>query len=58
MNYSLIDDAISGGNIQECRNNPCDISPCLNDGVCSSTGAMSHCQCRFGFAGPTCSNGK
>ena len=58
MNYSLINDSLSGGNIRECRNSPCDLSPCLNGGVCSSIGAMFQCQCQFGFEGPTCSNGK
>ena len=58
MNYSLIDDSLSGGNIRECRSNPCDFSPCLNGGVCSSIGAMFQCRCQFGFEELTCSNGK
>ena len=58
MNYSLINDSLSGGNIRECRIDACDSSPCLNDGVCSSVGETFQCHCRFGFEGPTCSNSK
>ena len=58
MNYSLISDSLSGGNIGECRSNPCELSPCLNDGVCSSSERMFQCLCRFGYEGPTCSSGK
>ena len=57
MNYNLIMDSVSGGNIGECQTNPCDLSPCLNDGVCLSSGGTFQCQCRFGFEGSTCSNG-
>ena len=58
MDYNLIGDSLSGGNIGECGSNPCDFSPCLNGGVCSSIGAVYNCQCQFGFEGPTCSNRK
>ena len=58
MNYNLINDSLSGGNIKECSINVCNFFPCQNDGVCSSAGAMFQCQCPFGFEGPTCSNSK
>ena len=58
MNYSLINDSLSGVNIGECPSNPCDFSPCLNDGVCSSSGGVFRCECRFGYEGPICSNSK
>ena len=59
-NYSIIGDSLSGGNIGECPTDPCALSPCMNGGTCTSdgNGRMFTCQCRFGFRGETCSNGK
>ena len=59
-NYSIIRDSLSGGNIGECPSDPCALSPCMNGGTCTSNGngRMFSCQCRFGFGGGICSNGK
>ena len=45
VNYNLITDSVSGGNIRECQSNQCDLSPCMNDGVCSSSGRTFQYQC-------------
>ncbi|XP_046564355.1 sushi, nidogen and EGF-like domain-containing protein 1 [Haliotis rubra] len=33
---------------------PCDSSPCLNNGVCSNIGGSFSCQCPTGYGGETC----
>ena len=35
--------------------NPCDVSPCSNNGSCIPMGPFNYtCQCLDGYAGPTC----
>ena len=35
--------------------NPCDSSPCFNDGSCTPVGQFDFiCQCVAGYTGPTC----
>merc|ERR1719174_3471527 len=35
----------------------CSVNPCLNNGVCTETGAATYtCACRTGFYGDTCQN--
>lgn len=46
----------TGTNCQH-RINPCDSSPCLNNGHCNNQDGSFHCNCEFGFTGPRCEVG-
>ena len=38
----------------ELKPQPCDSSPCKNDGICTNQGTSFSCECKCGYRGKTC----
>ena len=38
----------------ELKPQPCDSSPCMNNGICSNEGKTFHCKCTENYEGKTC----
>jgi len=50
----LITDAMTGVNVDDCRQHPCSAGPCLNGGYCVPIGDAYRCRCPIGFDSANC----